>query len=77
MSNTRHDHGRSAGVAAGAHGEGEGPKVSGPPLALFRRGLEVPEVPRSEDLAAPASSRALPPSRKKAWPHQTLILSSY
>ena len=32
----------------------------------FGGGLEVPEVPRSEDPAAPASSRALPPSRKKA-----------
>ena len=59
------DHGRSSGVAAGAHDRGERPKLGGPPLALFRRGLEVPKVPQSEDPAAPASSHTPSPSRKK------------
>ena len=53
-SSTRDVHGRSVGVAADAHGEGAGPKVCGPPLALYWGGLDVPEVPRSQDSAAPA-----------------------
>ena len=65
MSSTRLDRGRSAGVSAGAHAEGERPKVRGPPLARFRRGFEVPTARRSEDPAAPAPSRAPSPSRKK------------
>ena len=52
-SSTRDDHGTSVGVAADALGGGGGPKVYGPPLALFRGGLDVPEVPRSQDSAAP------------------------
>ena len=47
MSSTLLDHGSSVGVFAGAHDEGERPKVCGP-LAQFARGLQVPKFPRSE-----------------------------
>ena len=65
MSSTLLDHGSSVGGTAGAHDEGERPKVRGPPLAQFWRGPQVPTVPRSEGPAVPASSRAPSPFFQK------------
>ena len=72
VSSTQLDQRRSAGVAAGAHNEVRRPKVRAAPQARFRRGLKVPMLPRSEDPAALAPSRAQSPSRKKAQPHTHL-----
>ena len=55
------DRGSSISGTTGVYNEGEMPKVRGPPLAQFLRGIQVRTALQSEDPAAPASSRAPSP----------------